>query len=494
MSGDDRDPSTQQGAPSILRGRLAEASRRIRRLRALSCGVRFALLAHLVLGPWVLLRGLAPLPFELYILALLIVTLAGGAYGILSPLPLSMVARLMDHRLALRERLSSALEMMHRQGQPMVDALLADAAAAAEGARLAAAFPMAPPEEARYLLPALTLASALFLLPPLPLRFSGPGDLLKSPGADEEQQPLAAEAARPDSRRWWLPKDPPERKAKEASSGQPALRQAWGDLAATYKDTAIGSNRPDFASFLGRGDERLRLLAPSTAFPDLQGDYTQSPGEAQIRNMQEALREARLGKPSRAELERLMEALKGLNRRTERQGLPNGEKTPDDSSGQEALPSNRRLEALEQALSRLRERGAGRDEGGQRLRPVPGPDFAEGDRGGEEEGWPDSPREEGQQKGSRPGRSPSPQVSDRPTPRMDFPKLDSALAGQGREGKRESYDTELWGAGAKGRSRLPYMDALTQYRQMAEEALSKERVPFNYREQVIEYFRSLEQQ
>ena len=189
-----------------------------------------------------------------------------------------------------------------------------------------------------------------------------------------------------------------------------------------------------------------------------------------------------------------MEALKGLNRRTERQGLPNGEKTPDDSSGQEALPSNRRLEALEQALSRLRERGAGRDEGGQRLRPVPGPDFAEGDRGGEEEGWPDSPREEGQQKGSRPGRSPSPQVSDRPTPRMDFPKLDSALAGQGREGKRESYDTELWGAGAKGRSRLPYMDALTQYRQMAEEALSKERVPFNYREQVIEYFRSLEQQ
>jgi hypothetical protein len=494
LSGDDLDPSAQEGAPSILRERLAEASRRIRLLRALSRAVRFALLAHLILVPWVLLRGLAPLPFALYALALLFVTFAGTAYGLLSPLPPSLVARLLDHRLALRERLGSALEVMHRQGQPMVDALFADAAAAAEGARLATAFPMAPPGEARYLLPVLALASALFLLPPLPLRIPGSLVFLRSPTSDEEQQPRAAEAARPDSRHWGFPKEPREREGKEASPGRPAPRQAWDDPAATYKDTAIGSRRPDFASFLRKGDERLRLLAPSPAFPDLQGDYTQSPSQAQILRMQEALREARLGKPSGAELERLMEALKGLNRRTESQGPPDGEKRSGDFSGQEASPSDRRLEALERALSRLRERGAGTDEGGQRLKPAPGPDSAGGEREGEKEGWPDGPREEGQQKGSRPGRSPSPQARDRPTPRIDSPKVDSSLAGQGREGKQESYDTDLWGAGAKSPSRLPYMETLTHYRQMAEEALSKERVPFNYREQVKEYFRSLEQQ
>ncbi len=57
----------------------------------------------------------------------------------------------------------------------------------------------------------------------------------------------------------------------------------------------------------------------------------------------------------------------------------------------------------------------------------------------------------------------------------------------------ESYDTTLSGAPAKSSSRHPYKDLLTQYRRMAEEALSKERVPFNYREQVKEYFKSLEQ-
>ena len=119
MSGDDRDPSAQPGAPSILCGRLAEASRRIRLLRAPCRAVRFALFAHLILVPWVLLRGLLPLPFEFYILALLLVTVAGAACGLLSPLPPSLVTRLLDHRLALKERLGSALEVMHRQEQPM---------------------------------------------------------------------------------------------------------------------------------------------------------------------------------------------------------------------------------------------------------------------------------------------------------------------------------------------------------------------------------------
>jgi len=36
------------------------------------------------------------------------------------------------------------------------------------------------------------------------------------------------------------------------------------------------------------------------------------------------------------------------------------------------------------------------------------------------------------------------------------------------------------------------MDVFSQYQKMMEEALTKEPIPFNYREQVKEYFRSLE--
>jgi hypothetical protein len=66
------------------------------------------------------------------------------------------------------------------------------------------------------------------------------------------------------------------------------------------------------------------------------------------------------------------------------------------------------------------------------------------------------------------------------------------LEGDVREGQMEAYDTNLSGQGAENASRLPYMDVFSQYRKMMEEALTKEPIPFNYREQVKEYFRSLE--
>jgi len=487
--------SPLQDDAHVLRARLTETSRRVRGLRAFSRGVRFALLAHLILGPWLLLRGLVPLPFGLYLLALLLVTTFGAAYGLLASLPFSLVARLVDHRLALKERVGSALEAMDRRGHPMVDALLHDAAAAAGSARLAIAFPLAPPAEVRYLLPIAALAVALFLLPPLPFRMHGSTDVRGRSTAQEAQVSLApdAETGRAGSPDRDSPKEPHRWESRKASSGRAAPRQAWADPAATFKDTAIASKRPDFAAFLKGADERLKLLAPSAALPDLQGDFTQSPDEARIHRMQEALREARLGKLSPTELEGLMADVKSLQRQRDMPLPSDGKRMLEDLAGIEGGPSSKRLEALERALSRLRQRGGSQEKRGQTLRLAPEHGSGAGDQGEGVSDGPDGSEREDRGRDSRPGRSRSPQVKGRPTPRIGTSKLDSTLPGQVREGEQESYDTTLSGAPAKSSSRHPYKDLLTQYRRMAEEALSKERVPFNYREQVKEYFKSLEQ-
>ncbi|HTU00817.1 MAG TPA: hypothetical protein VMG58_03335, partial [Candidatus Sulfotelmatobacter sp.] len=69
---------------------------------------------------------------------------------------------------------------------------------------------------------------------------------------------------------------------------------------------------------------------------------------------------------------------------------------------------------------------------------------------------------------------------------------DATLEGEARSGRTESYDTNLSGPGARNRSHLPPLSVFSQYRRMMEEALTKEPIPFNYREQVKTYFQSLE--
>jgi len=91
-----------------------------------------------------------------------------------------------------------------------------------------------------------------------------------------------------------------------------------------------------------------------------------------------------------------------------------------------------------------------------------------------------------------PGTEPSLQTRGEATARIGGDKQDSMLEGDMREGQMEAYDTNLTGQGADSPSRLPYMEVFSQYRKMMEEALAKEPIPFSYREQVKEYFRTLE--
>jgi hypothetical protein len=148
---------------------------------------------------------------------------------------------------------------------------------------------------------------------------------------------------------------------------------------------------------------------------------------------------------------------------------------------------SRALEAVERALDKLRameeQQRAGKDleggrEGGGRDR---------GDGGLSEEDY------EGEfGEGSLPGKGTNPLWRGDPTDRLGEDPLDFGVEGQLRAGRREAYDTNVVGRGARNPSRLPQTSVLSQYRKMMEDALVKENIPFNYRTQVKEYFQSLE--
>jgi hypothetical protein len=492
----------------ILCAKLAEASRRARLLRALSGSIRVTFLAHLVLVPWLLLKALCPLPLGHYLLVVFAAFAAGGTWGLLAPMPTALVARLLDQRLALKERLLSALEAMNRGGHPMVDALMHDAAQAAARVHPPDALPLSFPAEGRLLLAAVALAAALILLPPAFPRMPGAAGPGGKQGTDGGRPTSAAEAGRPDQARRDPVRgqgDPEARSSNAVSMG--LGRRSGGGATVTYQDSAIAPARPDFAEFLKSGDERLKLLGPSAAFPDLRRDYTQSQAQARIRRMRDAVREARRGQPSPETLQRLVEQVRGLDRGSEARGPQNGRRSnvhgrPGGlgSGGEgreggfterEADTVDKRLEALDRALALLLQKDGARA-GGRDLMPAPEQSEAESDRSGTSEGPGYDSAVGGREKGSRPGRSVSPLTRDRPTPRIDARPSDHVLTGQAREGEQESYDADRLGRGARGPSRVPYLELLTQYRRMAEEALGKERVPFNYREQVKEYFDSLE--
>ena len=62
-----------------------------------------------------------------------------------------------------------------------------------------------------------------------------------------------------------------------------------------------------------------------------------------------------------------------------------------------------------------------------------------------------------------------------------------------RRGQKEAYDTNLLGKGVQNASRLPSLSVVAQYRKLMEEALAKEPIPLDYRNQVKNYFQSLEE-
>ena len=97
-------------------------------------------------------------------------------------------------------------------------------------------------------------------------------------------------------------------------------------------------------------------------------------------------------------------------------------------------------------------------------------------------------------KSGQPGTGHAAQLKGAETPRAEVPReMSFHLSGQRQEGHWESYESDLPGSAAKVPSRRPDEERTISYSRVAEEALSRERVPLVYRELVKRYFSAIEE-
>jgi len=475
----------------LIRTTLSRLARRLRLVRGVTAGLRF-LIAGLALAlvP-LLLKGLLP-GLGSWLAGGLVAGLAilGTLYGTSMRIKPKQVARLADLRLGLKERLACAEERLGSGDSTDLDrAQLAETATRIRVLRPSDAFPLRLGPEARMAGPLAALALALALLPPLPVRFpSENAERGREEALVEDEakaRPLEQKLAPPQ-----LPKDmSPKATQQDAQRGPLSSRSQQGDQAATFRDTQMSQQRPDFGSFVKQGDDRLKLLARPDSLPDLKRDFTQSPYQVMIRNMREQLKAGGLQGLTWEQVEQLLSQLGQTERRMGGDGIADELMRELQDQGQGS--SDKMMSALSRALNRLRDRDEATRGKGKGLKDAPSRQDGSGQGKGEGEGR-EGGQEGGEPGGSQPGTEKSLQTRGDPTQRIGGEKQDSTLEGDLREGQTEAYDTTLSGLGAQAPSRLPYLDVFSQYKKQMEEALTREPIPFSYREQVKEYFKALE--
>jgi len=482
-------PGVTMDDRELIRNVLRRLSRRLRLVRAVTAGNRFLVAGLLLALAPLLAKGILP-AFVPWVAAGLIAGLAilGLLYGSLLRARPAHIARLADRRLGLKERLTCAVDVLSsRDPFEIAQAQLAETAARIRTIRPRDAFPFRLTPEVRITGPLAALALALALLPPIPLRLpersEAPPTQEVEVAENSEERPLEQKLSAPA-----LPKEMfPKTAEQDVQRGPLSSHNQQGDQAAIFRDTKMSQQRPDFGSFVKQGDERLKMLARPEAIPDLRRDFTQSPYQVMIRRMQQQLKAGSLQGLTWEQIERLMSELGQTERRMGGSGI--ADDLMQEMEGQSGGSTDKMMSALSRALNRLR----GRDEAargkGKGLRDAPSSrQPSAGDGTGEGEGG----REDGSPGGSLPGTEKSLQARGDTTQRIGGDKQDSTLEGDPREGRTEAYDTNLSGLGAQNASRLPYLELFSQYRKQMEEALTKEPIPFSYREQVKEYFKALE--
>lgn len=418
--------------------------------------------------------------------------LAGALWGFARPVPVADAARLADRHYGLQDRVATALEWAHRPDRtPLVDALVADAAERVESLPPRQVVRRVLPREARWLPVPAVAAAVLALAPPIPVPATFLPDFSADSEAEEQRERIEAGALEQD--RAAVPKEALQRSAFEerdfvarTATGGSATA---GDLSAIFKDTALGSQRPDFNSFLKKGDERLKLLEQVDRLPDLQSDFTQSQYKMIFRKSKALTGGLR---PDQVSPEKLRELLEEM----ERLGRKGGNWGSDVSEGMEALDAgdqDRALEAMEKALNKLRameeQQRAGKNlRGGRESARGPG----QGERGqGAGEGVDET--EFGDGEGLMPGKGKSANPKGEPTERLRATPYDAGVEGESRRGRKDGYDTNMTGRGGHVPSRLRYMGIIGEYRKAMEDTLAREQVPRDYHAQIKEYFEALDE-
>jgi hypothetical protein len=419
--------------------------------------------------------------------------LAGALWGGLKRTSPADAARLADRAWGLQERVATAVDWAGRPDRtPLVDALVEDTMRRIERLEPRAAARRVLPRDGRFLPLPLALAVVLALAPAIPVPTGGlPGLSL---GGDDEQPeqragtPLVDDRARTASRERLKPPSLEEREFAMRAGGAGAAMS--GDLAAIFKDTALSAQRPDFQSFLKKGDDRLKLLEQADRLPDLQSDFTSSQYKMIFRKSKSLTGGLRPDQISPQKLRELLEEMERLGRKggSSWQG--------DAAEGMEALEDgapDRALEAMQRALDKMRaQEDAARS--GKSLRG--GRESARSGQGrdgrGGEGGGPDD-QDFGEGEGMMPGRGRSGSPKGEATARLRGNPYDVGVEGESGRGRKEGYDTNMTGRGGQMGSRLQYLGVIGQYRKMMEDAIARESIPRDFHSQIKDYFQALDE-
>jgi hypothetical protein len=457
-------------------------------LRGLFWGAAAAvvpLFARTLLGPW-------GIPIAVALAAG--GALAGLVWGLAKRIDTADAARIADREFGLADRLSTALEWADREERTgLVDSLVADAIARVEAVPRRQVVARIVPREARWLPAPLLAAVVLAFSPAVPLPQLRLPDF--SPSTDKEEArergdgPVLEDRARP------LVKERQQRPAFEerdwAQKGATGAAATAGDLSAIFKDTSLANQRPDFNSFLKKGDERLKMLEQMDRLPDLQSDFTSSQYKMVFRKSKELRGGLRPDQISPQKLKELLEEMQRLGRKNNEAGGWG----QDVNEGMEALEggnTDRAMEAMQKALDKMRAQDEA-SRGGKNLRGG----RERGDRGnrdasGRGDGGPDDQDfAEGEGSFAGKGRSSSPKGE--ATQRLRANPFDAGVEGESRRGRKEGYDTNMTGRGAKMPSRLTYMGVIGQYKKAMEDAITREQIPRDYHDQIKDYFQALDE-
>ncbi len=453
-------------------------------LRGLFWGVVAAvppLLFRSLLGPWAIAVAIG-----------LVVAgaLAGAACGFTKRVTPFDAARLADRAFGLADRLTTALEWADRDERtPLVDALVVDATTRVESVRLRQVVARILPRETRFLPVPAVIALVLAISPPVPLPRASLPDF--SPAGDKEAARERGDGVTLEDRAKPLAKDRPQRAAFEerdwAQKGATGAAATAGDLSAIFKDTSLTSQRPDFNSFMKKGDERLKMLEQMDRLPDLQSDFTSS----QYKMVYKKSKELKGGLHESISPQKLKELLEEMERLGRKSGGNWGQDVNEGMDALEGGQTDRAMDAMQKALDKMRAQNDAQ-RGGKNLRGGRESDRRSGRQGGRGEGGPDE-QDFGEGEGMLPGKGKSGSPKGEATRRLQGSPYDVGVEGESRRGKKDGYDTNMTGRAGAMSSRLSYLGVIGQYRKAMEDAISREQIPRDFHEQIRDYFQALDE-
>ena len=391
-------------------------------------------------------------------------------------------ARIADQAFGLHDRVSTSVEYSLLSGdEPLAEALIADTVARVSALSPRKIVPRHMPREARYIaLPVLAVV-ALAIAPPLP----GAENWLPEALTGKNSRDPYITASREERARLfgWDMKQRDALSKQEALQRNAAEKQLGAEDVSAFKDKSTNKPKMDFASFVQKGDDRLKLLERADKLPDLQSDFASS----KYRMMLQKTQELAAGKGGQISPRRLEQILREM----QRMGKKGGDFSDDVNEGLDALEGGQTEEAMnsmQTALAKLRTQEE-RERNSRRIAGVRDRSQDDSEDGSASRG--SSASNSMDRMGYSSGGPKGSSSSGKATPRLRSTPYDAGIEGQ-RRGRMPSVETQQTTRPQSIAAQLQVMGDMIQYRRAMEDAITREQVPRDYHDQIRDYFKSLQ--